>query len=127
MESKLQEVRGELISELKGFIKSNGVLDTETGHYEIPMYSGKDGISINHNSEDVYCVCVLNVPAKAVGVPSHNGVSVTRVAVETNETEYYAEELYADDLEEILNRLKSMESRDYYECRQWYDEYNGVE
>lgn len=126
MESKLQQLRGELISELKGFVKCNGVLDKETGRYEIPTYKGEDGVSINHNTEDVYCVKTIDVPAKVLGIPSHDGVSVTRVTIETNEDYYYADELYADDLEAILNYLNDMGSNDFYECRKWYDEYNGV-
>lgn len=126
MESKLQQVRGELISELKGFVKCNGILDIETEHYEIPTYKGEDGVSINHSSEDVYCVRIMDVPAKVLGIPSHDGVSVTRVVIETNQAYYYADELYADDLEAILNYLKAMGSSDFYECRKWYNEYNGV-
>jgi len=126
MESKLAQVRGELISEIKGFVKCNGVLDTETGHQSIPTYKGEDGVSINNNTEDVYCVKLSNVPAKVLGISSHDGVSVTRVVIETNEQYYYADELYADDLEAILNHLKGMTDDDFHECREWYDEYNGV-
>lgn len=126
MDSKLSQIRGEIISEIEGLVRCKGILDTETKRYEIPTYKGEDGVSINHNTEDVFCVRVTFVPAKVLGIPAHEGVSVTRVVVETSEDYYYADELYADDLEAILNHIKGMNEDDFLECRNWYDEYNGV-
>lgn len=124
MESKVAQVRGELISEIQGFVKCKGIFDTEYKWYEIPTYKGKDGISIIYNTEDVYCVRVASVPAKLLGIPAHEGVTVARVVIETNEQSYYAEDIYADDLEAILNYIKRMTDNEFSECRKWYDKYN---
>lgn len=126
MESKLERLRGELISEIKGFVKCNGYYDKEQNRYEFPTYKGQDGISIEHNAEDVYCLSVATVPAAIVGVPSLDGATITRIIIETNDDYYYAEDIFADDLDSILNFIKTMNTDDRRECRQWYDEYNGV-
>ena len=125
MESKVAQVRGELISEIQGFVKCKGIFDTEYKWYEIPTYKGQDGLSIIYNTEDVYCVRVASVPAKVLGTPAHEDASVARVVIETNEQSYYAEDIYADDLEAILNYIKRMTDNDFHECSKWYNEYNG--
>lgn len=127
MDSKLSQVRGEIISEIIGFVKCNGILDKETGYYLLPTYNEEYNTSINHNTEDVFAIKVVKVPAKAVGVPSHNGVSVTRLAIESGCDTYYADELYADDLEAILEHIKKMEESDFISCREWYDKFQNGE
>lgn len=133
MDSKLSQIRGEIISEIIGFVNCKGILDKETGHYLLPTYNEEyntsinHNISINHNTEDVFALKVVKVPAKAVGVPSHNGVSVTRLAIESGDDTYYADELYADDLEAILEHIKKMEESDFISCREWYDKFQNGE
>lgn len=112
----LNEVRRNIINELMGFVKSKGTMDMEDGHYEIPIYEGEDGISIKDNTEDVYNIMVVDA---SMG----RGVVLTRLVIETDADWYYADDLYTDDLDDILHRLKSMTEVDFRRCRNWFEDY----
>lgn len=124
METKLEKLRGELIADIEKEIRRRGVINYENNEcIELPCYPGSDGCGIEHNSEVVYMARIVYVPATLIGLKDKT--LVTRVSIETDSDEHVADDLYADDLEEILNYIRNMKDHDLYLSRKFYDEYNG--
>jgi len=124
METKLEKLRGELIADIEKEIRRRGVINHENNEcIELPCYTGSDGCGIEHNSEVVYMARIVYVPATLIGLKDKT--LVTRVSIETDSDEHVADDLYADDLEEILNYIRNMKDHDICLSRKFYDEYNG--
>lgn len=119
METKLQQARGELIAYIEKEVRRRGVTNEKTGAIELPCYQPAKHVDINHNMEAVWmCKIVLR---EATDVATSQKRLVGRLVIETDMDETYAEELYADDLQEIADFITQMTDGDLYECRQWYD------
>lgn len=120
--TKLSIVRGELIADLNALIHKNAVLNVETDTLELPVYKGSDGCEIfsaEINSETVLFLSISQQPSKNPSDGKWNHEQ--RISVTTNENEYYIDELYADDIEKIVEHVSGLTDNDLFECRRHWD------
>ena len=122
METTLQKARGELIAELQGLLHSKGCYDIKEYSYEIPTYQPNKNICIFHEKPVIMVRSVLVEDRDLLGRKKSNDL-VRRIAVETFDENYYVEELYADDIQDLVNFIKRMEDDDFFRARRSYDEY----
>lgn len=118
----LAEVRKQMIERIESLVRKKQVKD-ENGGFFVPLYSDADydkNISIRENSEDVWFIRTVTVPARALGMNVHDGVTVNRTVVGTNNYTYCIDELYADDIETIMNRLETISEEDIKTNTAWY-------
>lgn len=127
METKLQKARGELIAELQGLLHSKGCHDIQQDTYEIPTYQPNKNICIFQGKDTQFAIMARSVLLEdrdAYGRKRSEGL-VRKIEVETFETVYHAEELYADDLQNLVNFIKEMDDDDFFRARREYDAYVG--
>ena len=117
MEITLQNVRKELINEVEGILRTKGCYDTEEMSYEIPVYHDTKSLTIFRDETAIMIKSVL-VPQ---GSLIHGGELVRKVHVETFDDMYDIDELYADDIQDIIDFINAMTDDDFYKARQEYE------
>ena len=120
----LADVRKQMIERCESLVRKKQVKG-EDGELLVPLYSDADydkNISIHHYSEDVWAVMLRTVPALTLGKKALPGATIERLVVDADETLYYIDELYADDIETIMNRLESISEEEIKKNAAWYSE-----
>ena len=125
METTLQKARGELIAELQGLLHSKGCHDIQQDTYEIPTYRPNKNICIFQGKDTQFVIMVRSVLLEdrdILGRKRSNGL-VRKIEVETFDAVFDVENLYADDIQDLVNFIKEMDDDDFFRARKEYDAY----
>ena len=111
-DTELSRVRGEMIAELTDLVKKHGTpTENAPGTVSLPVFKGEDGCDIFRN-DTVYKLT-------AIKSGTRRDTTVTRLVVETIDKEYFIDELYADDIEKLLDFIRRMTEEDFKAAREW--------
>ena len=120
IETLLQKARGSLINSLHQEIKNKGVPDEkENVVRELPVYQPNKHCEV-FGDEPVECLRIVH--RDATDLESGKEGLIQIIEVETSRANYRVEELYADDIQNIVDFVKGMTDNDLYQSRKYYDE-----
>lgn len=111
-EEKLSSLRGEMLEKIREEIFKRGTnIDGENDFLSICTYDGNEiGSDLFISGSDDYSEQVWRVTA-------HNGKG--SICVVTDHNSYMGEELYADEICNILEHILSLTDNDLEKCVEW--------
>lgn len=110
-EEKLSSLRGEMLEKIREEIFKRGTnIDGENDFLSLCTYDG------NEIGSDLFISGADDYPEQVLRVIAHNEGSFWVV---TNCTSYIGEELYADEICNILEHILSLTDNDIEKCVEW--------